>query len=172
MRLLVAGLCFFVCAGTAAAQTAPATQPQALDRVYACASVADEHERLACYDAAVGRLREAQTSGNLIAVDRVQAQQISREAFGFSLPSLPRLFNFGPGEEFSEVASTIASIEHRGDGKAVFTLANGQVWSQIDTGANGRARPGGEVHVRRATLGSFMLSVEAGGRAIRVRRQE
>src|SRR5262245_40795558 len=123
MRLVVAGVVGFwalaLTIGTAAAQTAPAA-PGALDSVYACRSIQTEAERLACYDAAVGRLQQAQTSGDIVAVDRQQAQQIRREAFGFQLPSLPQLFNRGGSSASAEadetpVAFTVQSIGHRSD---------------------------------------------------------
>lgn len=158
-------------AGAAFAQQPP-TPPPVLDQVYACAAVAGESERLACYDAAVGRLRQAQNTGEFVAVDRVQAEEIGRDAFGFSLPSLPRLFG-GDGEEpLAEITLEIARIGRRSDGGRTFTMTNGQSWTQIDAAqSNSRARPGAQVIVRRAALGSYMMSL-GGGQALRVRRQE
>jgi hypothetical protein len=160
----------------AASAAAQGESPPVLDQVYACAEITGEAERLACYDAAVGRLRQAQSSGDLVAVDRAQAQEIERDAFGFSLPSLPRLFGGGDrarGEpSVGELQLEIARVSRRADGKTVFTMSNGQVWAQIDDSSTRRAREGGAVTVRRAALGSYLMSVEAGGPAVRVRRSE
>ncbi|MBN8608532.1 MAG: hypothetical protein J0L81_16575 [Caulobacterales bacterium] len=175
MRVILAGLCFVALAAPAFAQERPAT-PEALDRVYACAAVNGEAERLACYDAAVGRLREAQTAGNIVAVDRAQAQEIERDAFGFSLPSLPRIFGRGGDEaaavEVAEMRLEVASVASRRNMPSVFTMTNGQVWVQIDDENARNVRQGGTVTVRRASMGSFLMSVDAGGPAIRVRRQQ
>jgi len=51
-------------------------------------------------------------------------------------------------------------------------MSNGQVWVQIDDENARNAREGGAVTIRRASMGSYLMSVEAGGPAIRVRRQE
>lgn len=175
MRIVLASLCFVALTASAAAQETDPT-PEVLDQVYACANIADEAQRLSCYDQAVGRLREAQTSGNLVAVDREQAREIERDAFGFSLPSLPRIFGRDRNEDGAEQVAAmqlqIASVVRRRNGPAVFTMSNGQVWVQIDDENARNAREGGAVTIRRASMGSYLMSVEAGGPAIRVRRQE
>jgi len=182
MRFVLTGLCLVALAAPAYGQDMPSPTPGVLDQVYTCATVGDERERLACYDRAVGRLREAQTSGNLVAVDRQQAQEIEREAFGFSLPSLPRLFGrrdsssgaaSGPAiEQVAELRLEIASVRQQRYGPATFTMTNGQVWQQIDDENPRNARAGGAVTIRRAALASFLMAVDAGGPAIRVRRIE
>lgn len=174
MRFVLASLCFLGFAAPAAAQSGDAT-PGVLDQVYACASVTGEAERLACYDGAVGRLREAQTSGNLVAVDRAAAQEIEREAFGYSLPNLPRIFgrNVADADALAEMRMEIASIDRpRGGGRAAFTMTNGQVWVQTDETNPRNARVGRTVTVRTAALGTYLMSVEGGGAALRVRRQQ
>src|SRR5262245_2582354 len=195
MRFVLASLCIAVLtAGAASAQQPPAT-PGVLDQVYACADITDETQRLACYDHAVGRLREAQTTGNLVAVDRAQAEDIDRDSFGFTLPSLGRLFGGHGGENASASGGAgatpptpaarppaiarvdamqleIARVVMRRDGTASFTMTNGQVWSQIDDESPRNARAGGHVTIRRASLGSYLMSVEAGGPALRVRRTQ
>lgn len=176
MRAVIASLCFVAFAATAAAQTqqAPPQPPQVLDQVYSCANVTDDAQRLTCYDQAVGRLRQAQTSGEIVAVDRHQAETINREAFGFSLPSLPHLFSRGSdGAEVGhvdEVALEVTRIQRRPDGTALFTMSNGQVWAQIDSDSARNVREGGHVSIRRASMGSFLMHVDAGGAALRVRR--
>lgn len=171
---IAAFVIFTLFAAAAAAQTPPQQRAGVLDQVYACASVSGETERLACYDQAVGRLRQAQTSGEVVAVDRAQAEEIERDAFGFSLPSLPRLFGRERDAEptFTELQLEIARVERRADLSSRFTMSNGQVWSQVGTDSVRHVRPGGAVTIRRAAMGSFLMSVEAGGAAIRVRRTQ
>src|SRR6185436_10166492 len=132
MRLVFAGLLIVALALPAAAQR-PAPQqsagsPAALDEVYACAQITDEHQRLECYDHAVGRMHEAQNRGDLVAVDRQQAERVNREAFGFSLPSLGNLFGGGGSrsriatEDIAEIAAHITRVSQDRSGHATFTL--------------------------------------------------
>lgn len=187
MRIVLAALGFIAFAGPVAAQQqTPAGNPGVLDQVYACRDIADEAQRLACYDGAVGRLQEAQNTGNLVAVDRQQAQEMDRDAFGFSLPSLSRIFGGGGGgtpgsdsaastpgfERIDEITMTIASVTHRRNAPSTFRMTNGQVWVQIDDEVARNVREGGTVTVRRASLGSYLMSVDAGGPALRVRRYQ
>jgi len=182
MRLVFAGLLIVALALPAAAQR-PAPQqspgsPAVLDEVYACSQISDEHQRLQCYDNAVGRLHEAQNRGDVVAVDRQQAERVNREAFGFSLPSLGHLFGGGSSgrsiapEDVAEISAHITRVVGARGGHATFTLDNGQQWEQIDDENPQMARTGGEVRIRRAMMGSFLMHVEAGGPALRVRRVE
>lgn len=182
MRIVLASLAFIVFAAPASAQEQPAT-PGVLDQVYACRNITEEAQRLACYDGAVGRLREAQDTGNLVAVDRGQAQEMDRDAFGFSLPSLSRIFGGGGGNEtasaspprfdrIDNIQMQIASVTHRRNLPSTFRMSNGQVWVQIDDEVARNVREGGNVTIERAAMGSYLMRVEAGGPAIRVRRQQ
>lgn len=180
MRLVFAGLLIIALTLPAAAQ-GPAPQqsqgnPAVLNEVYGCAQIADEHQRLQCYDNAVGRLHEAQNRGDLLAVDRQQAERVNREAFGFALPSLGNLLG-GLGshsriqtEDIAEISAHITHVSMDRSGHATFTLDNGQQWEQIDDENARNARNGGDVRIRRAMMGSFLMHVRAGGPALRVRR--
>ncbi len=172
MRVVLASLCLIAFAAPALAQQQPAT-PSVLDQVYACANVNEEAARLSCYDTAVGRLREAQSSGNIVAVDRGQMETIERESFGFALPSLPTIFRRDPTQEqeaIREARFTIERVSRHADGRSTFYMTDGAAWTQIESESARNARPGENVTVRRASLGSFMMSFESGGRAQRVRR--
>jgi hypothetical protein len=183
MRIILASLAFIAFAGPVAAQEQAVQTPDALNQVYACRDIADEAQRLACYDGAVGRLRQAQDTGNIVAVDRGQAQEMDREAFGFSLPSLSRIFGGGGGgnqsaastpqfERVDNIQMQIASVSVRRNMPSTFRMTNGQVWVQIDDENARNAREGGQVTIERASMGSYLMRVEAGGPAIRVRRQQ
>jgi hypothetical protein len=75
-------------------------QDDVLDGIYKCAAIADEGQRLSCYDQAVGRMRAAQTSGELITLDRSEMAEVQKDGFGFEMPSLSRLRGiFGGGEK-------------------------------------------------------------------------
>jgi hypothetical protein len=170
------------CAGAAAAQESPATAspPNVLAKVYACAAVPEAQARLACFDAEVAALRTAETEGQFAAVDATRARQIQRESFGFSLPSLPQLglptfrrpSEGGPPEENLDSQSMKIARLGRFDGRTSFIMENGQVWVLVEAQENRNAKAGAEVNIRKAALGSFLMSVEAGGRALRVRRAQ
>ena len=49
---------------SASAQSA--VQPDELKAVYACKSISNAQERLACYDSSVGRFEAAQKSGEVV----------------------------------------------------------------------------------------------------------
>jgi len=171
-----------VFAAAADAQQPPAQRasPEVLAKVYACAALSDPQARLACFDAEVARLKAAESEGQFAAVDATRARQIQRESFGFSLPSLPQLglptfrrAGETQGEDDSPESQSMKIARlGRFDGRASFVMENGQVWVLIDTVENRNARAGADVTIRKAALGSFLMSVEAGGRALRVRRAQ
>ena len=182
MRVVLMSLCLIAFALPAAAQTQGPATPGVLDQVYACANITDEAQRLACYDGAVGRLREAQNTGNLVAVDRQQAEQVEREAFGFSLPSLPRLFRRGEDSgsdgqtqapaiaEVDRVTLEIVRVTENQVGTTRYHMNDGSVWERTGGGNNRAARAGARVEIRRGAVGSYMMYFDVGA-AIRVARR-
>ena len=174
MHRLILVLSITVLALPTAAQTTSPT-PEVLDQLYKCKALTDDSARLACYDAGVGRVEEAQATGELVAIDREAAKEIKRESFGFNIPSLPKigLPSFGSDNDADEV--TVLKIDRtkkkpRGD--YYFYTENGQVWEQVD-GAGLRRTPRGDdntLHVRKAAIGSFLAQLNGKGSGIRVRR--
>lgn len=162
-----------ISAMTLSGQTAelPQQRPETLQRLVACRAMTDNAARLACYDAAAGALDTAERQGDLVVIDRAQANETRRQLFGFELPTVSHLFRGGDGADLQAIETTLQSASQAGEGKWVFRLADGGVWRQIDSEpVNFRNRAGQEVRVRRASLGSFLLTV-GGSRAVRVRRQ-
>lgn len=171
LRTVPAALCALAVCSSAAAQDAPTPDsPEALNQLYACAAVAEDAARLACYDSAAGRLRQEQTEGRLVAIDRVQAEALQRESFGFELPSLaslmPRL-----GGDSEEVEAQVSRLIGQSNGAVTFVMNDGQRWTQIESRSARNVRPGDTVHIRRAALGSYMLVAEHGP-SHRVRREQ
>lgn len=170
---LIAVLLATCLATPVAAQQAPSTaRPELLSRLVACRPVADSAARLACYDAAASALDSAERQGEVVVVDRAQVSEARRQLFGFDLPAMPSLFDRGGrAENLDAIETTLTRATRTGEGKWVFTLADGGAWRQID---NERVtfenRAGEPVRVRRASLGSYQLVVGR-SRAVRVRRQ-
>lgn len=176
MRLLVA-LLLLLCAQPASAQPAPSLTPEALSNAYRCAEVQDDAARLACYDDAIGRLRQAEAAGQIVALDREGVDGLQRDSFGFSLPNFARLI---PGVGSADGSdATLERIEMQVDriislpyGRHNFVMSNGQIWAQTEAQSAANVRVGDTVTVRRAAMGSFLLSPARNGAAHRVRRQD
>ncbi len=158
----------FLGGAEAVAQT-PATTP--LSQIYACADQTDDAARLQCYDQAAAQLRAAEQTGQVLAVDREQVAALERESFGFQLPSLSSMLpNFnGAPQQIERVETQVERVLSLADGRHTFVLANGQSWTQIEPRSVSNVRAGDSIAIRRAALGSFMLSPEHGA-AHRVRR--
>ncbi len=157
------------------------------DKVYRCADIASDAERLACYDIAVAELRGAEESGAVRTIAAEDIEKIERESFGFSLPSI-RLALRGSGtdrqsetseraerverSEINEVTLPVARISsHPTSRRLTIVLQDGQTWEQIDTRrlpARTLRNPG-EARIRRAALGSFVMTIDDSV-AIRVKR--
>lgn len=172
---VISSLSALALAATLSGQSAPAPQqqerPEMLQRLMACRTVTGDAARLACYDAAAGAFDSAERGGELVVIDRAQANEARRQLFGFELPTLPRMFAHDDGANIQSIESTLQSATQVADNRWVFRLADGGVWRQVDSDpVRFQNRPGQEVRVRRASLGSYLLTV-GGSRAVRVRRQ-
>jgi hypothetical protein len=150
-----------------------AAQQSLTDKLYACTGMADAQARLACYDAAVGQLKQAQSTGDVAVVSRADVQKAEKDQFGFSSPPQAAIIagaNAPAAAELDNVKVTITAATKRADGKFRFTLDNGQVWDQTDT-VRVRMLPdppfAGEVS--KGALGSFFLK-PADKTAVRVKR--
>jgi hypothetical protein len=161
-----------------------------LEPIYACADKTNPTERLACFDAAVATIRAKEAKSEIVTFDKQRVEKVRREAFGFALPSLPKLgfpaFGGGPKadskdqsvaaaameEDIEEQSFTVVSTRESA-GRVVITLENGQVWRLTEAGElNAPKRPPYKVKIRTAALGSFILAVEGRNKGYRVRRVE
>lgn len=154
---------------------ASAQENTPLDSIYSCAVIEADLDRLACYDQAVGRAKEAQQAGEFQTITRQEAEEVQKDAFGFSLPSLPkfRLPSFGSdGDDIkrdddgdiSEIVLAIKEISTDRLGKVEIVFENGQVWYQADTKKIrvSRKRPPTEATIKRGSLGSFLIKLSTG----------
>lgn len=150
-------------------------QESEIDRIHACSSITDAGARLACFDAAVAAMKQAQDSGAVSVVSRAQIQQAGKDSFGLG-PTAQASALAGvataaePAPEPDRVVVTIVSAKKRENGKFRFTLDNGQIWDQTDT-ISLRMLPSEpfDGEIRRAALGSFLLK-PADKPAVRVKR--
>lgn len=159
-------------ASGATAQPKPEGRAALVQTLSDCRKLTEDAARLACYDSATAALEQAEAKGDIVVVDREQARTVRRQAFGFSLPSLSMFERGEEKEQVDSVTGKIASARQDGTGKWILRLEDGAVWQQIDVQELSLyPKAGQSVTVRKATLGSFMASVE-GRRAFRVRRVE
>lgn len=147
-----------------------------LTALSACRGIADDAARLACFDRTSSALDAAERDGAVVIVERQQIREARRQLFGFNAPALPALF--GRAGDESDVEPEVASVEttllgagQDREGKWTFRLADGSEWRQIDSApVRFQNRTGTEIRVRRAALGSYLLTAGA-SRAVRVKRQ-
>jgi len=126
-----------------------------------CRKLADQTVRLACYDKAVDALDTAQAKGDVVVIDREQAQTVRRQAFGFSIPSFA-IFNRGPKEEpIDQVVVDLSDARQDERGKWVMTTTDGAEWRQSD--GNELSEPprrGSKLLIKSGLLGSFFCKVD------------
>ncbi|WAC58450.1 hypothetical protein [Brevundimonas sp. SL130] len=143
-----------------------------LDEVARCRSITTDAARLACFDRAVAALDAAERTGEVVVLDRAQVRETNRQLFGFEIvnPFAGRP-NLDQEPALDSIETTLAAATISSEGKWIFRLADKSEWRQIDSGdVRFRNRAGENVRVRRASLGSYMLTI-GNSRAVRVRRQ-
>jgi hypothetical protein len=154
----------------------PAAMPEGraavVQKLTDCRKVADNAARLACYDAAAAALDTAEAKGDIVVVDREQARKVRRQAFGFRMPSITLFERGEKPEEIDTMTGVVAAARQNGMGHWVIRLEDGATWSQVDaTDLFTDPKAGQPVKIRRASLGSYLMSI-GNQRAIRVRREE
>jgi hypothetical protein len=155
---------------------------QAAD-VSRCVTIDDAAARLACYDSVAGRtaprssvdpIAAAPTAGSPTAPVAVAAATGTAVAAAASAPAQDAEQTFGLSAEklvarqdpgVDELRARVSKVaNHPRPGRWVVTLDNGQVWEQREAGAESRRpRPGDEVTIRKASLGSFLMAVSGRG---------
>lgn len=157
---------------TAALAAGGEPAPKSVQAAIDCRKLSDNAARLACYDSAVDALGRQLAEGQVVAVDHAQVQQVRRQAFGFTMPSLSLFDRGGKPEEMSEVVLAVDSAQRGADGKWLVRLEGGQVWRQIDTSDFSRdPKPGAQAVIKKAMLGSYMMMI-GGHSPVRVHRDQ
>lgn len=158
--------------GPALAQPKAQSRARLVQDLADCRKITEDAARLACYDRTATSLEQAEAKGDIVVVDRDQARQVRRQAFGFSLPSISLFEKGETQEELENVTGEVAAASVNGAGKWTIRLADGAIWVQVDNNELHRTpRPGSPVKIRQASLGSFIMTINNGG-GFRVRRVE
>lgn len=151
--------------------SAPATAAE--PSLTTCRTIADDAQRLRCYDAIVvapapaARAPSAAPATAAPAAPAATQPPPSPEA-RFGLPARPA--PAAPPAEPESIESAIAGRFEGWTPRGRLTLANGQVWEIVDgsQGTYDLASP--KVKITRGSFGGFFLSVEGVGQTPRVRR--
>lgn len=140
-----------------------------------CVGIADDLQRLACYDAAFGRVAEraaAVTAGADRATASAATAVIVDPVAEFGLTEAQKRAQDPERARQAlpeSIEGTVASAGRQATGELVVTLENGQVWTQAEVLTQARVSPGDVVTIRKAALGSYVM-VTANRVAMRVRR--
>ena len=154
-----------------------------------CAGIADDAERLACFDRAAAMVETRGESAAAPVLGPALPPETAPPPAPATAPAAalpppaadpePERRRFGLPQRRAEPDSQtlgVAELSLDRAGKLVVTLADGQVWRQIggDTTAVRLPRAGTEqtATVRRAALGSYRMRIEPLGRTVRVKRVE
>lgn len=173
---------------------APATQ-DVLEAMGHCAGVADDHARLACYDALAPRLRDALAAPPAaLPGNRVPTADEQRSWFGFDLGSL---FGSAPAQQTTpaqfgantlpethakeeqasakvdSITAGVSDVAYTPFGKFIVFLDNGEVWRQIEGDSDHAIFPKArktDVTIRRGFIGSYNLTIGDSDRMYKVTR--
>lgn len=174
--LMAAGMMVATMQHAVAQQAAPAAEASATNlsaRLGECRAIADDPQRLACFDAAAAALAQAESTGEVRLVDRAAVREARRAVFGFSLPRINLLGGDGDDDDDAadvrEISSTLARVRPYSRGLHLFALADGSQWQTTEERTNFFPRAGDAITISAGTLGSYVARIDD-GRSIRVKR--
>jgi hypothetical protein len=126
-----------------------------------CLSIERNTERLACFDRAVAVLLGSQNAAAPSPESSFGMVASTPKPNSAKVPDAP--------EDVKSVRGRVKSVSPA-DGGSTVELENGQVWRQI-SGGTMLLKPGDEVTINRAALGSFQMIVPSGrnGKVKRIR---
>jgi hypothetical protein len=140
--------------------------PAAIKALGACRAIADNAQRLACYDQAAGSLLQSVERKETVVLDKQAVTKTKRSLFGFSLPKLPF---FGGDkdekEEFTQIEEPMKTVRSIGLGRFRFTLNDGATWETTE-GINAFPKPGQKVLIKKGLMGSYFIRFE-GNRSVK-----
>lgn len=173
----ILALMMFSASAPSSAQTDGIAAPASpLSKLYECKAIAAPTERLACYDSAVAIVETREAKKEIVTIDSTTATKLKREAFGFSLPSLPKLglpaSKDAKDTDDLEFAVKTVSQSRRA---ITITMENGQIWKGVSGRLNYIPRGDLTARISRGALGSYRLSLSNGKERVRglgVRRVE
>jgi hypothetical protein len=165
----------FVClALPSAAATLPTVDVAELER---CAAIAGRDERLTCYDQALAALVQARAAlSQPLSNPSQPSAAMTQRAPSAPQPPSPAGNSFGlptpqpvTPERPEQIKALVDKVTEDRLGNVSVVLDNGQAWVFVEPGAS--LRPGEVVTIKRAALGSYLLTTRV-KRSYHVHRQQ
>ena len=177
MQLFRSGIVVRTCLLTVAACALPSismaqdasnparNDPAIVERMRQCSALADDGQRLICFDEVSARLLAEFDDGEVRLVRTDEIEKTRRSAFGFALPTIT-LFG-GKDEDGEEVEpldtlnSTITRVSRIGEDSWRFTIADGDAVWEVRNAPSRFREPsvGDSVEFEKAALGSYWVRV-------------
>lgn len=140
-----------------------------------CAEVANDAERLACFDRVTREMRAAPRADGPAAAATTtrpmtpqQSARQEREDFGFNQQRVRE--ERAQPEPLKEITSRVAAAKVVGPGYWTFLLEDGAIWQMSELDSSFRPPNAGQtVRVRRGMMGGFLLDTR-GQASVRVKR--
>lgn len=137
-----------------------------ITRLLNCQKITSSDERLACFDSQTSEIRREIDQGELVPVYEQDVRTARRGMFGIDNVRLPNFLNTDR-DDIREIDTTIVRAQRGANNRWRFELEDGSVWDQIDSeDPHFNSRPGTAVRVRKASMGSYLLTI---GRATPLR---
>jgi hypothetical protein len=164
------GACLWWGAPGTSLAAAPPPSAASVKAVTDCRALTDPTARLACFDKTVAAMAQAESTGDLMTIDREQRRAVRKQAFGLTLPTL-EIFNRGEKpEEANRITATAAQAHRDQNGRWVIVLDDGAIWLQTDDyELNRDPKAGSTIVISKGMAGSFFMKVD-GQQAVRARR--
>ena len=94
--------------------------------------IASAEERLACFDREVATMDAAQSSGELVAMDRQQVRRTRRSLFGMRCPISAYSATTMMTRRPRRLERTVRSATQNANGKWIITIEDGARWLEIE----------------------------------------
>lgn len=150
---------------------APPPSPELFEKLEACRAIADNSQRLACYDSTSANLSAAVESKQIVVIEEKEVKKTKRSLFGFRLPDLS-IFggNANDSEEDKTLTTTIKSLGRAEGGRWNIGIPEGAVWQTTESMSINPAI-GDAVEIKSGIMGGYFLRVR-NKRAVRAKRVE
>jgi hypothetical protein len=126
-----------------------------------CAVIDDPTARLACFDAAFPRPSRASSPEPAAAPVAVEEPAADARKFGLSDKQRAALEAKPAEQAVAATTATVKTVRKLPSGYWLIGLDNDQVWQQTEIDPNIWLRPGDQVTIRRASMGSYLLVTPA-----------
>jgi hypothetical protein len=131
--------------------------------IESCGSVTDDKERLACFDRelALQKTRKPTAPPVVVRSTPPKPELTPEQAMGLTPAKILEIQGGPSSTKLNKLTVKIQGVSTNGYGREVFTLDNGQVWSQVEPDSKFSVQAGDTVVITRGALDSFFMSANA-----------